>query len=67
MVSLHINPQHFGVIDLLKHRDCVIKTYQREGIQRFFHGVGVNVIRMGPNTAVQFGSYEILKRLSDFF
>jgi hypothetical protein len=27
--------------------------------------VGVNLIRMAPNTAIQFGSYELLKRLSD--
>ncbi len=47
--------------------DCVRKVYTKHGIQRFYHGVGVNIIRMAPNTAVQFGSYELLKRLSEKF
>ena len=41
--------------------DCVRKTYQAEGIGRFYHGVTINIIRMAPNAAVQFGSYELLK------
>jgi solute carrier family 25 phosphate transporter 23/24/25/41 len=45
--------------------DCVAKVYQRHGLGRFYHGVGINIIRMAPNTAVQFGSYELLKRLSE--
>ena len=45
--------------------DCVKKTYARYGFQRFYHGVTVNIIRMAPNTAIQFGSYEILKQLTD--
>jgi len=45
--------------------DCVRKTYAQHGIQRFYHGVTINVIRMAPNTAVQFGSYEILKQYSE--
>ena len=47
--------------------DCMRKLYAKHGIQRFYHGVGVNIIRMAPNTAVQFGSYELLKRASDNF
>jgi hypothetical protein len=47
--------------------DCVKKVYAKHGIQRFYHGVGINIIRMAPNTAVQFGSYEMLKRLSEKF
>jgi Mitochondrial carrier protein len=42
--------------------DCVRQTYQREGITRFFRGFGINIVRMAPNTAVQFGSYELLKQ-----
>lgn len=45
--------------------DCVVKVYQKHGIQRFYYGVGINIVRMAPNTAVQFGSYELLKRLSE--
>jgi hypothetical protein len=41
--------------------DCVVRTYQAEGIARFYRGMTINIIRMAPNTAVQFGSYELLK------
>lgn len=44
--------------------DCVRKTYQVHGIGRFYNGVTINVIRMAPNAAVQFGSYELLKKLT---
>jgi hypothetical protein len=44
--------------------DCVRKTYQREGITRFYRGVMINIVRMAPNAAVQFGSYEVLKQMS---
>lgn len=55
-----------GTTDVYKgYWDCVKKTYARYGIQRFYHGVTVNIIRMAPNTAIQFGSYEILKQLTD--
>lgn len=42
--------------------DCVKKTYQAHGIQRFYHGITINLIRMAPNAAIQFGSYEVLKQ-----
>ena len=45
--------------------DCMKKVYAQYGIQRFYHGVGINIIRMAPNTAIQFGSYELLKRVSE--
>jgi len=45
--------------------DCVRKVCASHGIQRFYHGVGINIIRMAPNTAIQFGSYELLKQLSE--
>ena len=44
--------------------DCVRQTYRREGIGRFYRGVVVNIVRMAPNAAVQFGSYELLKQWS---
>jgi hypothetical protein len=42
--------------------DCVRKTYRAEGISRFYRGVTINIVRMAPNAAVQFGSYEMLKK-----
>mmetsp|Transcript_6908 Transcript_6908/g.7599 ORF Transcript_6908/g.7599 Transcript_6908/m.7599 type:complete len:326 (+) Transcript_6908:61-1038(+) len=42
--------------------DCVQKTYRIEGLSRFYRGATINIIRMAPNSAVQFGSYEILKQ-----
>lgn len=47
--------------------DCVRKVYAKHGIQRFYHGVLINIVRMAPNTAVQFGSYEFLKRMSESY
>ena len=44
--------------------DCVRQTYRREGIGRFYRGIVVNIVRMAPNAAVQFGSYELLKQWS---
>eukprot|EP00934_Nitzschia_sp_Nitz4_P001077 Nitzschia sp. Nitz4//scaffold31_size150131//44769//45710//NITZ4_002818-RA/size150131-processed-gene-0.103-mRNA-1//1//CDS//3329547629//1077//frame0 len=44
--------------------DCVRKTYQAHGIGRFYKGVVLNIIRMAPNAAVQFGSYELLKKMT---
>jgi Mitochondrial carrier protein len=45
--------------------DCVKKTYQAHGIKRFYHGLTINVIRMAPNAAIQFGSYELLKQWTE--
>jgi len=45
--------------------DCVRQIYAKYGIKRFYNGAFINIIRMAPNTAVQFGSYELLKRASD--
>jgi Mitochondrial carrier protein len=41
--------------------DCVRQTYRDHGITRFYRGLTINLIRMAPNAAVQFGSYELLK------
>jgi solute carrier family 25 phosphate transporter 23/24/25/41 len=41
--------------------DCVRQTYQMEGIPRFYRGLTINLFRMAPNAAVQFGAYEVLK------
>lgn len=45
--------------------DCIKKVYGKHGISRFYHGIGINIVRMAPNTAVQFGSYELLKRSTE--
>ena len=42
--------------------DCVVQTYRTEGLPRFYRGLTINLIRMAPNAAVQFGSYELLKQ-----
>ena len=44
--------------------DCVRQTYRHEGLGRFYRGMTVNLLRMAPNTAVQFGTYELLKQWS---
>lgn len=48
--------------------DCVRKTYHEHGITRFYRGITINTLRMLPNVAIQFGSYELLKRwTADWF
>lgn len=42
--------------------DCVRQTYHQHGLRRFYRGLTINLVRMAPNTAVQFGSYELLKQ-----
>ena len=45
-------------------RDCVQKIYKEFGVPRFYRGITINIIRMAPNTAIQFYSYELLKEAS---
>jgi Mitochondrial carrier protein len=42
--------------------DCVVQTYRTQGVGRFYRGLTINLIRMAPNTAVQFGTYEFLSQ-----
>ena len=44
--------------------DCVRQIVSQHGVARLYRGLTVNLIRMAPNTAVQFGSYELLKQLT---
>jgi hypothetical protein len=44
--------------------DCVRQTIAVHGVQRLYRGLGINLIRMAPNSAVQFGSYEFFKTLT---
>jgi len=41
--------------------DCWRQTYRYGGIARFYRGVAPYVIRMMPNSAIQFGTYEFVK------
>jgi Mitochondrial carrier protein len=45
--------------------DCVRYIYRHYGIVRFYSGCAVNILRMAPNTAIQFGSYDLLKKWTD--
>lgn len=45
--------------------DCVRKTFATHGFTRFYRGLALNIVRMAPNTAVQFGSYELLKNWTE--
>lgn len=54
-----------GTVDVYTgYWDCVRKVYKQYGVTRFYSGITINLIRMAPNTAVQFGSYELLKQLT---
>jgi Mitochondrial carrier protein len=44
--------------------DCVKQTVVKHGVSRLYRGLGINLIRMAPNSAVQFGSYEFFKTLT---
>jgi len=41
--------------------DCYIKIMRNEGILRFFNGTSLYLIRMVPNSAIQFGAYTVLR------
>jgi len=43
--------------------DCAAVTYREGGVPRFYRGLATNLVRMVPNTAIQFGTYEFLKQL----
>ena len=45
--------------------DCGLKIYKQEGFKGFFRGIWVNAARAGPSQAVQFASYNFLKRHLD--
>ena len=43
--------------------DCVAQMAAKEGVRGFFRGWGLNAFRALPGAAVQFSSYDTLKRL----
>lgn len=42
---------------------CFKEVYVKEGVKGFFKGWGLNLVRSLPGAAVQFTTYDILKRL----
>mmetsp|Transcript_24260 Transcript_24260/g.39343 ORF Transcript_24260/g.39343 Transcript_24260/m.39343 type:complete len:262 (+) Transcript_24260:224-1009(+) len=42
--------------------DCYVKTIKQEGVARLFRGLVPYLARVIPNSAIQFGVYELLKR-----
>jgi hypothetical protein len=54
-----------GTVTVYKgYIDCVRQTIAVHGVRRLYRGLGINLIRMAPNSAVQFGSYEFFKTLT---
>lgn len=45
--------------------DCVRQTVHQNGVARLYRGLTVNLLRMAPNTAVSFGTYELLQQLTE--
>lgn len=43
---------------------CMTSVVKEHGVSRLYRGWTINMIRMAPNTAVIFGSYELLKHLT---
>ena len=43
---------------------CLTTVVKEHGVSRLYRGWTINMIRMAPNTAVIFGSYELLKHLT---
>mmetsp|Transcript_12142 Transcript_12142/g.23693 ORF Transcript_12142/g.23693 Transcript_12142/m.23693 type:complete len:350 (-) Transcript_12142:171-1220(-) len=41
--------------------DCYRKLYKTEGISRFFKGIVPYLVRMMPNSAIQFGAYAMIR------
>ena len=41
--------------------DCWVRTYRTHGVRRFFRGLTPYLVRVLPNSAIQFGAYNLLK------
>jgi len=51
-----------GQVELYKNSlDCYRKLYKSEGVARFYKGLVPYLVRMAPNSAIQFTVYETLK------
>lgn len=40
--------------------NCWVTVYREEGLQRFFRGAWPYMLRMLPNSAIQFATYNVL-------
>jgi hypothetical protein len=45
--------------------DCVRQTVRTHGVRRLYHGLTINLVRMAPNSALQFYFYSLLKEWTD--
>jgi Mitochondrial carrier protein len=52
------------VVQYNGYMHCLTSIVQEHGVSRLYRGWTINMIRMAPNTAVVFGSYEFLKQLT---
>lgn len=43
--------------------NCFKTIYLTEGVKGFFRGIVLNAFRAGPSQAIQFASFNILKKL----
>jgi len=41
--------------------DCYMKIFKQEGIRSFYRGISATLIRVVPNAAIQFGTFELMK------
>lgn len=57
LLQLRTDSSQSGVIQNMR------KMYQEEGVLGFFRGNGTNIVRIIPYSAVQFATYEGIKRL----
>lgn len=51
-VAVAVAPKYSGTID------CVMKTWSKEGVRGFYKGLVPNVLRVAPNSALMFVTYE---------
>lgn len=60
-----VSPRQSASLQCSGYVDCVVQILrQPSGLFRLYRGLGTNLIRMGPNTAIQFAAFDSLKRLS---
>lgn len=45
--------------------DCTMQTWRKEGVRGFFRGAWTNTVRAVPGAAIQFASYEQLRKWLD--
>lgn len=56
--TVPLDKQYKGIID------CLIRIPQQQGILGYWRGNGINVVRMIPNSAIKFTTYDYYKSLA---